>query len=52
MNYLQIVFDAKSDEFANIFTESFPDEKAQVVNILKEIDPANAAKYQRIMASQ
>ncbi|PKP18030.1 MAG: DUF4835 domain-containing protein [Bacteroidetes bacterium HGW-Bacteroidetes-21] len=52
MNYLQLVFDAKSDEFVNVFSESFPDEKAAVVNLLKEIDAANAGKYQKIMQSQ
>jgi len=49
MNYLQMVFDAKSDEFVNVFSESFPDEKTRVCAILKEIDPANSTKYQKIM---
>lgn len=47
--YLRIVFDAKADEFVNVFTESFTDEKARAVNILKEIDPANIGKYNKIM---
>lgn len=49
MNYLQVVFDAKSDEFVNVFSESFPDEKIRVNVILKEIDPANSTKYQKII---
>ncbi|MCX7861514.1 MAG: DUF4835 family protein [Bacteroidales bacterium] len=49
MMLLQIVLDAKSDEFVQIFSESFPDEKTRVVNILKEIDPTNSNKYQRIL---
>lgn len=50
MNYLQVVFDAKSDEFVNIFSESYSDEKIRVNNILKEIDPANSTKYQKIIS--
>lgn len=46
---LQLFFDAKSDELVNIFSESFPSEKARVVNILTEIDNANAGKYQKIL---
>jgi hypothetical protein len=49
MMFLQIIFDAKSDEFAQIFTESPIDEKVRVVNILKEIDPTNSNKYQKIL---
>jgi len=46
--YLRVLFDAKADEFVNIFSESFPDEKARVVQILNEIDPAHIAKYNKI----
>jgi hypothetical protein len=46
--YLRLMFDAKADEFVNVFSESFPDEKARVVNILNEIDPAHIAKYNKI----
>lgn len=46
--FLQTVVDAKSDEWVNVFTESFSDEKNQVITILKEIDPSNVAKYQKI----
>jgi hypothetical protein len=46
---LQLFFDAKSDELVNIFSESFPSEKARIVNILTEIDNANAGKYQKIL---
>lgn len=48
--YLQLVLEAKSDEFVNIFTESFPEEKSRVIQILDEIDPANKAKYEKISA--
>jgi hypothetical protein len=48
MHLMQVVFDAKSDEWVNVFSESYPDEKTRVVAILKEIDPANLTKYQKI----
>lgn len=44
----QVFFTAKSDEIVNIFSVSFPDEKNRVVTALKEIDPANTAKWERI----
>ena len=49
MMLLQVVLDAKSDELVQVFSESYPEEKVRVVNILKEIDPTNSAKYQRIL---
>lgn len=48
MYYIQVFFDAKSDELVNIFSESFPAEKTRVVNILTEVDNANVSKYNRI----
>ena len=50
MHFLQVVFDAKSDEFANIFKESFQDEKSRVYTLLNEIDPANSNKYEKILS--
>jgi len=46
---LQLFFTAKSDEIINIFSESPSQEKQEVYNILKEIDVANIAKYQKIL---
>lgn len=48
---MQLYFNAKADEYVNIFSESFNDEKVRVYNILKEIDPANMTKYQKITAA-
>ena len=45
---LQVIFDAKTDEFVNIFSESFTEEKSRVLKILKEIDPSNSRKYEKI----
>ena len=49
MHFLQVVFDAKADEFVNIFSESFTEEKNRVYTILAEIDPANTNKYEKII---
>jgi hypothetical protein len=45
---LQIVFDVKSTEWIDIFSNGTPDEKTRVVRLLKEIDTPNASKYDRI----
>ncbi|MFH1936529.1 MAG: DUF4835 family protein, partial [Bacteroidota bacterium] len=48
---LQLVLDAKKDEFVNIYSDQRvpPMEKNNVVNLLKDIDPANSSKYQAIL---
>lgn len=48
---LQLIFDAKRDEFVNIYSDQrvSPTEKTSVTNLLKEIDPANSSKYQAIL---
>ena len=46
---LQLFFDAKNDELVNVFSESFPAERARVVNILIEVDNPNASKYKTIL---
>ncbi len=48
MHVLSVILNAKSDEFVNIFSEGFPQEKSRVVQILTEIDPSNASKYEKI----
>lgn len=52
MHFLNVIFDAKSDEFVNVFSESFPEEKTRVVTLLKEIDPANSNKYDQIIQNK
>lgn len=51
---LQIILDAKRDEFVNIYSDQRvpPLEKTSVVNLLKEIDPANGSKYQTILSGK
>jgi hypothetical protein len=49
MYFQQIVLEAKNEEMVNVFSQAFPEEKNRVVEILTEIDPANRAKYERIL---
>lgn len=49
MHFLQVIYDAKSDEIVNIFKESLPEEKRRVFALLNEIDPANTNKYEKII---
>jgi len=44
----QVFFTAKSDEIVNIFSQSYPDEKNRVITALKEVDPGNTSKWDRI----
>ncbi len=48
MHLLRTVFDAKSDELINVFSETNPDEARRVVTMLREVDPSNTPKYQKI----
>ena len=45
---LQLFFDAKANEIANIYSGAFPDEKARILNILTELDPSNISKYNKM----
>ena len=51
---LQLLTDAKRDEFINIYSDQKvpPTEKETVVNIFKEIDPAIGSSYQVILESK
>lgn len=46
---VQMFLTAKSDEIINLFSEAEMQEKNQVVNILKRVDPSNSSKYQKIL---
>lgn len=48
---VKIMVQAKSDEIVNIFKEATPVEKTEVVRLMKQIDPANSAKYNAINQS-
>lgn len=49
---LRMIFDAKADELVNVFSESFPEERARVSTLLNEVDQANATKYKAIMEAK
>ena len=49
MHLLQVVIDAKSTEFVQVFSESFAEEKNRVYAILSEIDPSNSSRYEKII---
>lgn len=40
---------AKSNELKNLYSDAETKEKAEIVSILKRIDPANSSKYQQIL---
>lgn len=46
---LRLYLDAKRDEIIKVFSKGNPTMKTEVVNIMKEIDPANGSKYQAIL---
>ncbi|MDD3740311.1 MAG: DUF4835 family protein [Bacteroidales bacterium] len=46
---MSIYTTTKCDEIINIFSEAFTDEKARIYNIMKEVDPANSSKYEKMM---
>lgn len=49
---LQLFLEAKRDEIVNIYSGASPMDKTKAVNILKEIDPANSSKYQKILETR
>jgi hypothetical protein len=52
MHFLQIILDAKSDEFVSIFQEATDEEKRRVSVLLNQIDPTHGDKYKKITANQ
>ncbi len=50
--FLQLILEAKRNEFIELYSEGSVMEKTEAVNILTKIDPANSSKYQAILKSQ
>lgn len=46
---LQLLIEAKRDEFISLYSEGSNTEKTTAINILSEIDPANSSRYQGIL---
>jgi Domain of unknown function (DUF4835) len=51
MHFLQVVLDAKNEEFVNIFKEATDDEKRRVMSILNQIDPTHKESYAQITST-
>jgi len=49
---LQLFFNAKVDEIVNIFKDAPSSEKGQIVPLLKRINPANSADYEKILSNK
>lgn len=45
---MQVFFNAKADEIADIFSQATPQDKTKVMAILNELDPTNSKKYSKI----
>lgn len=45
---MQLLIDAKKDEIVNIFKQGKPDEKDNVIEIMKDVDPSNSSTYTEI----
>ena len=52
LHFMQVIYDAKSDEFVNFFSDGMPDEKNRAYQILNEIDNANSTKYKKITSAE
>ncbi len=46
--FLQVLIEAKRAEIINIFTDASPSEKTDMINIMKEVDPANGSRYEAV----
>ena len=49
MYLLRLVFDSKADEFVDVYTESYPEERTRAHTILTEVDKPNINKYKAIL---
>ncbi len=49
---ISLIVQAKADEIINIYSKATPQDKSKVTGIMRELDPANASKYQVIMTSK
>jgi len=52
LHFINIFMTTKSDEIINIYSDASTLDKNKIVPILKEIDPSNSAKYNKIIAQQ
>lgn len=46
--FLQVLIEAKRAEIIDIFSDASPSEKTEMINIMREVDPANASRYEAV----
>lgn len=49
---LKLFFDAKADEITKVYSDGFITNKNELASMLKQIDPANTAKWDRMLQNQ
>ena len=49
---LKVFFDAKADEITKIYSDGFISNKNELVDMLKQIDPANMGKWDKMLQNQ
>ena len=49
---LKVIFDAKVDEITKIYSDGFISNKKELVDMLKQMDPANMSKWDKILQNQ
>ena len=49
---LKVFFDAKADEIAKVYSDGFITNKNELVQMLKQIDPANTGKWDQMLQDQ
>ena len=47
---LQVWFNAKADEIIKVFSKELAVNKGPLVNVLKQIDPANTTKWESMLS--
>ena len=50
--FMNIFMTTKTDELVNIYSDASPIDKNKVIPILREIDPSNSAKYNKILGEK
>jgi len=48
---MELYFNAKADEYVNIFSKAPPDEKVKIVETLTTVNPSNSTKYFKIQGN-
>tara|TARA_B100000795_G_scaffold80875_1_gene58144 strand:- start:520 stop:1428 length:909 start_codon:yes stop_codon:yes gene_type:complete len=49
---LKVFFDAKATEITKIYSDGFITNKSELVQMLKQVDPSNATKWERMLQEQ